>query len=248
MWRPNAVRRRSAFRTVSRTQESAESSANTAASVVQSLSAPSIAPGLSLTLADSGRFKRKREVGRARFVSRSQLPACRQSDLQTRPSRVTSSPRVLEWRADRSCRYRRYTSTSRPPALSRSRPVCRYHGPVVRLSGLGSRASRFRKGIRVPPDFATSTLETFQTRLCWDQAGRPRIPLSTSDLWLSAHSEGAELRHRHRTRKSLRDHFSRPWRTIAHREPGSPTHRPNGFTRRRRGARRGHESGRNQDK
>ena len=55
-----------------------------------------------------------------------------------------------------------------------------------------------------------------------------RIPLSTSDLWRSAHSEEAVLRHRHRTRQSLRDHFSRPWPTIAHREPGSPTHRPNG--------------------
>ena len=55
-----------------------------------------------------------------------------------------------------------------------------------------------------------------------------RIPLSTSDLWRSAHSEEAVLRHRHRTRQSLRDHFSRPGPTIAHREPGSPTHRPNG--------------------
>ena len=105
-----------------------------------------------------------------------QLPVCRRSDLQIRSSRVTSSPRVLEWRADRSCRYRRYTSTFRPPVLGPSRPA--------------------------------------------------QDSLSTSDLRRSAHSEEAVLRHRHRTRQPLRDHFSRPWRTIAHRKPGSPTHRP----------------------
>lgn len=65
------------------------------------------------------------------------------------PSSVTSSLRVLQRRADRSCRYRQCTSTSRPPASSRSRRVCRYHGPAVRLLDPGSRVSTFRKDIRV---------------------------------------------------------------------------------------------------